>query len=100
MSRPSLLPFIQDTAIKDVRMAEDGWNSKSPEKAAPAYRPNSIWRNRADFISGRVAIVKFLTAKRTRELDCRLTKEIRAFEGNRPDGPRPEDHQGLSELGL
>ena len=64
-------------------MAEDGWNSKTPEKVALAYTPDSLWRNRAEFINGRTAIVQFLAAKWARELDYRLIKELWAFEGNR-----------------
>ena len=154
MARHPLPPFTQDTAIRKVRMAEDGWNSKTPEKVALAYTPDSVWRNRAEFMDGRDAIVKFLTAKWARENDYRLIKELWAFEDNRiavrfayewrdsnkkwfrsygnenwefaddglmqrriasindlpiteadrlmhwPDGPRPADHPGLTELGL
>lgn len=154
MSRPPLPPFTKESAAQKVRMAEDGWNSKAPDKVALVYTPDSIWRNRTEFLTGREAIVKFLTAKWTRELDYRLIKELWAVEGNRiavrfayewhdkdgnwfrsygnenwefaedglmqrriasindlpiteadrlmrwSDGPRPEDHPGLSELGL
>lgn len=154
MSRPPLPPFNQETATQKVRMAEDGWNSKEPEKVALAYTSDSIWRNRAEFVEGRAAIEAFLTRKWVREFDYRLIKELWAFEGNRiavrfayewhddggnwfrsygnenwefaddglmqrriasindlpiteadrlmqwADGPRPEDHPGLTELGL
>ncbi|WP_027257757.1 MULTISPECIES: DUF1348 family protein [Leisingera] len=83
MTRPPLPPFTHDTAIEKVRMAEDGWNSKDPEKVALAYTADSVWRNRATFITGRSAIIKFLTDKWTRELDYRLIKELWAFTGNR-----------------
>lgn len=154
MSRPPRPPFTQDTAVEKVRMAEDGWNTRTPERVALAYTPDSIWRNRAEFIKGRDAIIRFLTAKWTHEHDYRLIKELWAFEGSRiavrfayewhdgnsnwfrsygnenwefdagglmqrriasindlpiaeadrlmhwPDGPRPDDHPGLTELGL
>lgn len=64
-------------------MAEDGWNSKAPEKVALAYTLDSTWRNRSEFINGREAIVRFLDKKWARELDYRLIKELWAFEGNR-----------------
>lgn len=83
MTRPPLPPFTRDTAIEKVRMAEDGWNSKDPEKVALAYTADSVWRNRAEFLTGRPAIVAFLTAKWAREQDYRLIKELWAFSGNR-----------------
>jgi hypothetical protein len=135
-------------------MAEDGWNSRDPDRVAIAYTPDSQWRNRAEFPKGRNEIVAFLTAKWARELDYRLIKEIWAFTDNHiavrfayewhdatgqwfrsygnenwefdahgfmqkrfasindlaisdsdrkyhwPLGRRPDDHPGLSELGL
>src|SRR4029077_8354218 len=81
--RPPLPPFIRDTAIQKVRLAEDGWNSRDPEKVALAYTPDSRWRNRAEFANGRQEIVAFLTRKWTRELDYRLIKELWAFDGTR-----------------
>jgi nuclear transport factor 2 (NTF2) superfamily protein len=66
-----------------VRAAEDGWNSRDPEKVSLAYSLNSRWRNRAEFFQGREAIVAFLTRKWARELDYRLIKELWAFAGNR-----------------
>lgn len=83
MTRPPLPPFTRDTAIEKVRMAENGWNSKDPEKVALAYTVDSVWRNRATFITGRDEIVDFLTQKWIRELDYRLVKELWAFAGNR-----------------
>ena len=76
MSRPPLPPFTPDTAAEKARMAEDAWNSRDPERVALAYTPDSLWRNRAEFISGRDAIVAFLTRKWRRELDYRLIKEV------------------------
>jgi len=153
-SRPPLPPFDQASAIQKVRLAEDGWNSRNPAKVALAYSSDSVWRNRAEFCTGREAIVGFLTRKWARELDYRLIKELWAFHENRiavrfayewhddsgnwfrsygnenweflpdglmhrrhasindlpipasdrkffwPLGRRPDDHSGLSELGL
>ena len=153
-SRPPLPPFTRETAAQKVRMAEDGWNSRDPERVSLAYTVDSIWRNRAEFLTGRPAIVQFLQRKWARELDYRLIKELWAFdeariavrfayewrddsgswfrsygnenwefdghglmrrriasindlpikEGDRkyhwPPGRRPDDHPGLSDLGL
>jgi uncharacterized protein len=147
-------PFTLETATVKVRKAEDGWNSRNPEQVALAYTVDSRWRNRAEFLNGREAIVAFLKRKWTRELDYRLIKEFWAFGGNRiavrfayewhddagqwyrsygnenweyneqgimrhrhasindlpikdedrlyhwPLGRRPDDHPGLSQLGL
>ena len=83
MSRPPLPPFTRETAIEKVRLAEDGWNSRDPEKVALAYTVDSRWRNRAEFAVGRPAIIAFLTRKWAKELDYRLIKELWAFDGNR-----------------
>ena len=153
-ARPPFPPFTLETAKQKVRMAEDGWNTREPERVARAYTTDSRWRNRAEFFSGREKIVEFLTRKWQRELDYRLIKEIWAFGDNRiavrfayewhddsghwfrsygnenwefdanglmairhasindlpiteaerkyrwPLGRRPDDHPGLSELGL
>jgi nuclear transport factor 2 (NTF2) superfamily protein len=153
-SRPPLPPFTKDTAVQKVRIAEDGWNSRDPEKVSLAYTIDSTWRNRAEFISGRNEIVDFLKRKWAKELDYRLIKEMWAFHANRiavrfayewhddagnwfrsygnenwefdqdglmkrrvasindlpikegdrkyrwPLGRRPDDHPGLSDLGL
>ncbi len=155
MARPPLPPFTEATAIQKVRLAEDAWNTRDPERVAGAYTEDSRWRNRAEFFQGRVEIVAFLRRKWARELEYRLIKELWAFHGNRiavrfqyewrddagdwfrahgnelwefddgglmrcrdasindvpiiadgrrflwqPQGPRPADHPGLSELGL
>ncbi len=154
MSRPPLPPFDEKTAAQKIRAAEDAWNTRDPQRVALAYTPDSVWRNRAEFIKGRDEIVAFLTRKWTRELDYRLIKELWACQGNRiavrfayewhddsgqwfrsygnenwefdadgymkrriasindlpirqaerkyhwPLGRRPDDHPGLSELGL
>jgi nuclear transport factor 2 (NTF2) superfamily protein len=83
MDRPPLPPFTSETAVQKARLAEDAWNTRDPAKVALAYTPDSHWRNRAEFLSGRDAIVAFLTRKWTRELDYRLIKELWTFAGNR-----------------
>jgi uncharacterized protein len=153
--RPPLPPFrTHDDAAKKVRMAEDAWNGRDPARVALAYTPDSVWRNRAEFISGRTEIEQFLKRKWSRELDYRLIKELWAFTDQRiavrfayewhddsghwyrsygnenwefdargfmqrriasindapiaesdrkfhwPLGRRPDDHPGLSDLGL
>jgi uncharacterized protein len=152
--RPPFPPFDRETAAKKVRLAEDAWNSRDPEKVATAYTVNSVWRNRSEFLTGRDAIVQFLRRKWAKELDYHLIKEVWTYNENRiavrfayewhddsgnwfrsygnenwefdqnglmarrlasindlpireedrkyrwPLGRRPEDHPGLSELGL
>jgi uncharacterized protein len=147
-------PYTYETAVKKVRGAEDGWNTRNPEKVALAYSVDSYWRNRSEFVVGRPAIIEFLRRKWTKELDYRLIKELWAFTGDRiavrfayewhddsghwyrsygnenwqfnddglmayrhasindlpiseserkyhwPLGRRPDDHPGLSDLGL
>jgi uncharacterized protein len=153
-SRPPFPPFTRETAIQKVRGAEDGWNTRDPERVSLAYTPQSVWRNRAEFVTGRAEIVGILTRKWAKELDYRLIKELWAFTDNRiavrfayewhddsgnwfrsygnenwefdehglmahrhasindlpireadrlyrwPLGRRPDDHPGLSDLGL
>ena len=153
-TRPPVPPFTRETAIQKVRAAEDGWNTRNPERVSLAYTPQSVWRNRAEFLTGRAEIVDFLQRKWARELDYRLIKELWAFAGDRiavrfayefhddsgnwfraygnenwefdgdglmrrriasindlpiaesgrkyhwPLGRRPDDHPGLSDLGL
>ncbi|MFC8126243.1 DUF1348 family protein [Streptomyces sp. NPDC057302] len=82
-TRPPVPPFTQETAAEKVRLAEDGWNSRDPQKVALAYSEDSRWRNRAEFVTGRDAIVAFLSRKWDRELDYRLVKELWAHDGNR-----------------
>jgi uncharacterized protein len=82
-SRPALPPFTRDSATQKVRMAEDAWNTCDPERVSLAYTSDSTWRNRAEFLSGRATIVKFLQRKWAKELDYRLIKELWAFEENR-----------------
>ena len=81
--RPPLPPFIRETAIEKVRLAEDAWNSRDPKRVALAYTPDSRWRNRAEFVNGRAEIEAFLARKWSRELDYRLIKELWAFTENR-----------------
>lgn len=81
--RPPLPPFDADGAARKVRLAEDAWNTRDPQRVALAYTPDSAWRNRAEFLSGRDAIVAFLSRKWSRELDYRLVKELWAFHENR-----------------
>ena len=153
-SRPPFPPFTRESAAQRARGAEDAWNSRDPERVALAYTPDSVWRNRSEFFSGREAIVQFLRRKWVKELDYRLIKEVWAWteariavrfayewhddsgswfrsygnenwefsenglmrrrvasindvpmrEADRkyrwPLGRRPDDHPGLSELGL
>jgi uncharacterized protein len=82
-ARPRLPPFTRATAIQKVRMAEDGWNSRDSDRVSLAYSTDSYWRNRAEFIQGRPAIVEFLARKWARELDYRLIKELWAFTDDR-----------------
>ncbi len=83
MARPPLPPFTAETARQKVRMAEDAWNTREPERVALGYTEDSRWRNRAEFLSGRAAIIAFLQRKWARELDYRLIKEVWAFTDNR-----------------
>jgi nuclear transport factor 2 (NTF2) superfamily protein len=78
-SRPPFPPFTLETAVQKVRAAEDGWNSRNPEKVALAYSVESRWRNRSELIVGRGQIVAFLRRKWMHELDYRLIKELWAF---------------------
>ena len=81
--RPPLPPFDIDGAVKKVRLAEDAWNARDPERVSLAYSPDSAWRNRSEFFTGRAAIVQFLIRKWNKELDYRLIKELWAFRENR-----------------
>lgn len=81
--RPPLPPFDLAAAETKVRLAEDAWNTRDPERVSLAYTAGSVWRNRSEFLSGREAIVAFLARKWARELDYRLVKELWAFGGDR-----------------
>jgi len=76
-------PFTLESATRKVRMAEDGWNSRDPNRVGLAYTDDSVWRNRSEFIVGRDQIRKFLAGKWNRELDYRLIKALWAFTDNR-----------------
>ena len=81
--RAPLPPFTAETAAAKVRLAEDAWNTRDPGRVALAYTPDSQWRNRAESLRGREAIVAFLTRKWAAELEYRLIKELWAFHDNR-----------------
>jgi nuclear transport factor 2 (NTF2) superfamily protein len=85
MTKPTDIrpPFTRETALAKVQAAEDGWNSRNPERVARAYTEDSDWRNRDNFFRGRAAIVEFLTTKWERELDYRLMKELWSYTENR-----------------
>lgn len=76
-------PFTRETALQKVKLAEDAWNSRDPERVALAYSPDSEWRNRDEFFRGRPAIIEFLKRKWAKELDYKLMKELWAFTDNR-----------------
>lgn len=82
-TRPPLPPFTLETAMQKVRMAEDAWNSRDPDRVIQVYTEDTVWRNRAEFPVGRAEVHQFLTRKWARELDYRLIKEIWAFLDNK-----------------
>ncbi|MGI9283770.1 MAG: DUF1348 family protein [Pseudomonadales bacterium] len=82
-TKPPVPPFDRESAIQKVRMAEDAWNTRDPEKVSLVYTPDTLWRNRAEFPVGREQVKAFLTRKWARELDYRLIKELWAHNGNR-----------------
>lgn len=82
-SRPPFPPFDVDSALTKVQAAEDAWNTRDPERVSLAYTEDSAWRNRDVFLTGRPAIVEFLTAKWERELDYVLRKSLWGFRENR-----------------
>ncbi len=81
--RPPVPPFTYATATAKVRAAEDGWNSRDPARIALAYTEMTEWRNRDEFLTGRTAVIAFLTRKWRREREYRLIKELWAFTGDR-----------------
>ena len=81
--KPPSPPFTRETAIQKIRMAEDGWNSRDPQRVSLVYTQDSQWRNRAEFPKGRAQIVEFLSCKWAKELEYRLIKELWAFDDNR-----------------
>ncbi len=82
-TRPPVPPFTAETAAAKVRAAEDAWNARDPDRVALAYTEDTRWRNRAEFLTGRPAVVEFLRRKWARELDYRLVKELWAYTGDR-----------------
>lgn len=76
-------PFTRETALLKVRAAENAWNSRDPERVSQAYSADSVWRNRAEFVTGRNEIRSFLRTKWERELEYRLVKELWGFLGSR-----------------
>lgn len=83
MSNPIRPPFTLETATAKVQAAEDAWNSRDPQRVKMAYTEDSEWRNCAEFLRGRDAIVDFLTRKWEKEHDYRLKKELWGFRENR-----------------
>ena len=83
MPKHPLPPFTEATALEKVRLAEDGWNSRNPERVSLAYTEDSTWRNRAEFITGRNQIIEFLSRKWSKELNYRLIKDLWAYTDNR-----------------
>ena len=82
-SRPPFPPFDEATARQKVQAAEDAWNTRDPQRVAMAYTPDSVWRNRDAFVTGREEIVAFLTAKWERELEYALRKSLWSFHDSR-----------------
>jgi nuclear transport factor 2 (NTF2) superfamily protein len=83
MTRPPLPPFSAETAGLKVQAAEDAWNTRDPQRVALAYTPDSVWRNRDEFLKGREEIIAFLTRKWAKELDYALRKDLWAYAGDR-----------------
>ena len=81
--RPPLPPFSLESARAKVQAAEDAWNTRDPDRVVMAYTPDTVWRNRAEFLNGREEVRAFLRRKWARELDYRLKKELWCFAGNR-----------------
>jgi nuclear transport factor 2 (NTF2) superfamily protein len=82
-TRPPFPPFTLESATEKVRLAEDGWNSRDPERVSLAYSLDTKWRNRVEFPQGREQVREFLARKWAREHEYRLVKELWAFDGNR-----------------
>jgi len=80
--KPPFPPFTKETAVQKVRLAEDAWNTKDPDKVCMAYTINTEWRNRSEFVNGREEVREFLRGKWSRELDYKLKKELWAFNDN------------------
>jgi len=82
-TKPPVPPFSQETATQKVRMAEDAWNTRDPDRVVLVYTEDTRWRNRAEFPAGREQVRQFLQRKWAKELDYRLIKELWACSGNR-----------------
>jgi nuclear transport factor 2 (NTF2) superfamily protein len=82
-TKPPLPPFTLETAVQKVRLAEDAWNSRDPDRVVQVYAEDTRWRNRAEFPVGRAQVREFLVRKWSRELDYRLVKELWAHDGAR-----------------
>ena len=82
-TKPPLPPFTPETAAQKVRMAEDAWNSRDPDRVVQVYTEDTLWRNRAEFPKGRTEVHAFLQRKWAKELDYRLIKDLWATTGNR-----------------
>ncbi|MDA3876219.1 MAG: nuclear transport factor 2 family protein [Halothiobacillus sp.] len=82
-TKPPAPPFTRETAAQKVRMAEDAWNTRDPERVVLVYTEDTRWRNRAEFPEGRAQVRQFLERKWARELDYRLVKELWAHDGSR-----------------
>lgn len=82
-TRPPVPPFTEESARQKVRMAEDAWNTRDPDRVVMVYTQDTRWRNRAEFPAGREEVRQFLVRKWARELDYRLIKELWAFTENR-----------------
>jgi hypothetical protein len=98
--RPPFPPFTTETATQKVRMAEDAWNSRDPERCSLAYSPDSVWRNRSEFLAGRDAIRQFLARKWATELDYRLVKELWSCQGNRMQFASPMNGTTTAASGI
>jgi nuclear transport factor 2 (NTF2) superfamily protein len=83
MSRPPVPPFDEQTARQKVQAAEDAWNTRDPERVAGAYTPDTVWRNRSEFLIGREQVIEFLTRKWAREHEYALRKSLWAFTVDR-----------------
>ncbi len=83
MTRAPVPPFDEQGARRKVQAAEDAWNTRDPQKVAAAYTPDTVWRNRSEFVTGRAEVEAFLRRKWERELDYALRKDLWAFTGNR-----------------
>jgi len=81
--KPPLPPFTLESATQKVRLAEDAWNSRDPDRVVGVYTDDTVWRNRAEFPVGREQVHGFLVRKWAKELDYRLIKELWTFTGNR-----------------